>query len=85
MPERSIGQKTASLVALTGSLDRRIISTRYFSIVTWPNGFWFRLFDYGLSVRRFEPHGLMFSERNGYTRYVRAFGWIARILTPKSA
>lgn len=44
--------------------------------------FWFRIFGYGLHIKDAKRHQLMFSERNGLTRYWKVGGWVVRVLTP---
>lgn len=50
----------------------------------WRAGCWFRIFGYGLVIRRESPFGLFFSERNGYVRIVRVCGWVVKPLDPSS-
>lgn len=41
-------------------------------------GFWFRIFGYGLAASTMVP---IFSERNGYKKYIRIFGIKFTLLT----
>lgn len=55
---------------------------RLFSVTCWASsinckGGWFRLFGYGLTWKH-ESEGLMFSERMGYTKYLRLGKWIVK-------
>lgn len=38
---------------------------------TYPGGFWFSIFGYGLSIVNRNKHAALFSERNGYTKVLR--------------
>jgi len=53
-------------------------------VCVWRSGFWFRIFGYGLAVRRETDFGLLFSERNGYARVFRVGGWIVKPIDPSS-
>ena len=44
--------------------------------------FWFRIFGYGLHIKDTKRHQLMFSERNGLTKYWKVGVWIVRVLKP---
>ncbi len=44
-------------------------------------GFWFRVFGYGLGIRRGKK---LFSERNGYTLAWSVAGWVIVPLHPSS-
>jgi len=43
--------------------------------------FWFRIFGYGLHIKKHDAD-MLFSERYGYERYYVLFGLRARILKP---
>jgi len=45
----------------------------------WRTGLWFRICGYGLAVSR-DP--TLFSERYGYRKIVRMFGWKVELLNP---
>ena len=49
----------------------------------WKWGFWFRVFGYGIHVRRIESHDPMFSERYGFTTAYYVFGLRLKFLTPE--
>jgi len=61
-------------------------SIRYlFHVYYEKDMFWFRLFKnwYGVYGRSLKYKTFkLFSERNGYTRYVKIFGWEFKILKP---
>lgn len=44
--------------------------------------FWFRLFGYGLHVKDSTITPMLFSERNGYTKYLKVGKWKIKILKP---
>lgn len=48
----------------------------------WRWGFWVRLFGVGFGVRRLTKFGLLFSEREGYTRYLKIGQWVIKPLGP---
>lgn len=48
-------------------------------LVAWKWGFWFRLFGHGLHVTSQQP---FFSERYGFRRGLRVFGWKFERLKP---
>lgn len=41
---------------------------------------WFRLFGIGLTWKDFSKHGLIFSERYGYTKYLKIGKYVIRLL-----
>lgn len=45
---------------------------------------WFRIFGYGLCFRNTNTarFRLTFSERNGYKKYIKMFGWVITTLKP---
>lgn len=48
--------------------------TRIFCSYKSDKGFWFRVFGYGLNfTQSWRP--MLFSERNGYKKYITLFGW----------
>lgn len=49
----------------------------WFSCYSWRKGFWFRLFGKGVCVSK---GPLLFSERNGYTKVYRLFGFKIKLL-----
>ena len=62
--------------------NRRFHQGRQFSfgpvfLATWPDGFWFRVCGYGLSVDRREKS---FSERNGYAVAFKIGSYVIRML-----
>lgn len=36
---------------------------------SWPDGFWFRIFGYGINVHRRATHKVFYPERYGHTRW----------------
>lgn len=44
------------------------------ALVTTKYGFWFRIFDYGISVELASKTWKRFSERNGHTKPLYLFG-----------
>lgn len=46
---------------------------------------WFRIFGYGICNKNFKVHGLLFSERNGYTKTLKIGNWSFKILNPKQS
>lgn len=40
--------------------------------------FWFRLFGRGLSFKDLNKHDFIFSEREGYTKFIRIKNWLIR-------
>lgn len=49
-----------------------IINTEIFNFYSYDRGFWFRIFDWGLSVNQ---HPLLFSHRNGHKKYIKIGKW----------
>ena len=44
---------------------------------------WFMIWNrYGLAGKKIKKHPLLFSERNGYTKSLKLFGWSFKILKP---
>jgi len=43
---------------------------------------WFRIFGWGLVIKDTHNHALLFSERNGFTKYIMIGKWIIRLLKP---
>lgn len=41
---------------------------------------WFRLFGYGLKFKNINYNGLIFSERNGYSKYIIVNNWLISFL-----
>ena len=58
-------------------MSDKVIKSRYFNSWRGKDGGWFRLFGYGLTWKH-ERAGLMFSERNGYTKYCKIGKWIIK-------
>ena len=58
------------------------INTRIFQAHTDYIGGWFRIFGVGLSWRDIGAYGLLFSERNGYSSYLRVGKWIIKPVKP---
>lgn len=55
---------------------------RLFGVTCWASsinrkGGWLRIFGYGLTWKH-ETEGLMFSERMGYTKYLKIGKWIIK-------
>lgn len=46
----------------------------------YEGGWWFRIFGIGLYAKDIRRHPLLFSERNGYRRYIRLGAWVIGIL-----
>jgi len=44
--------------------------------------FWIRIFGYGITGKNLKHHSLMFSERNGYVKTLKIFGWSFKWLKP---
>jgi hypothetical protein len=42
--------------------------------------FWFRLFGIGFSIRDITVWKMLFSERNGYTKYIKIGKWLVTYL-----
>lgn len=42
--------------------------------------FWFRILGYGLSFKDITIHEMIFSERNGYAKYLKIGNWIIKYL-----
>ena len=42
--------------------------------------YWFRLFGRGLKFKDITKHRLLFSERNGYEKYIKIGNWIVGYL-----
>jgi len=55
---------------------------RFFSKYKDDGFWWFRFWGYGLHGKNIKKHGLLFSERNGYTKYFKIGNWIIKILKP---
>ncbi len=56
---------------------------RIFSYHTYSNGFWFRIFGYGLTFRKYKnPNDAPFSVRNGYRGKTKLFGYHIDALKP---
>ena len=56
---------------------------RFFYIYYKSDIFWFRFFkSYGIAGKNIKNHPLLFSERNGYTKSLKLFGWSFKILKP---
>lgn len=58
-----------------------IINLKYFHYMGHNYGFWFRIFNYGLSFDKHSEH-LPFSMRYGYTKYIKLFGYYIKPLKP---
>ena len=43
---------------------------------------WFRIFGYGLKFKDLNRHSLLFSERNGYTKWLKMGHWYVGLLKP---
>ena len=43
---------------------------------------WFRILGFGLTWKDMRKHNLMFSERYGFTKYIRVGNWVFKGLTP---
>jgi hypothetical protein len=54
------------------------INIKIFQAASDDIGGWFRIFGVGLSWRDIGAYGLLFSERNGYSRYLRIGKWIVK-------
>ena len=50
--------------------------------MAWDEGFWFRIFGYGLHVKLSKNHNPLFSERNGYRKAWYLLGLKWEILKP---
>lgn len=50
--------------------------TRHFQLTAEPGIGWFRLFGKGLAWKDTRRHHLLFSERNGYVKYVMVGRWV---------
>jgi len=66
--------------------DVKQYSLRFAGFSLWGSsigetGGWFRLLGYGLTFKH-ESEGLLFSERNGYRKYLKVGEWIVKPLTP---
>ena len=42
--------------------------------------FWIRFFGIGFAIRDIAKHGLSFSERGGYEKYIRLGKWVVTLL-----
>ena len=61
----------------------RVFGTVWFSCAFYGLRGWFRLFGRGLAWKH-KSMGLSFSERYGYTKYIRIGKWIVKYLPSKS-
>jgi hypothetical protein len=51
----------------------------------WADGFWLRVFGYGVLVRRFSQMGLLYSERDGRSPgLIVVGGWIVKPLSRRT-
>ena len=57
---------------------------KYVQCYTEERSGWFRIFGFGLSFRNIKKSGyeLTFSQRHGYTKYVKIFGYVITFLKP---
>lgn len=46
--------------------------------------FWFRIFGYGVHGKDIVKHEPLFSERNGYVKFIQIGKWRFKILKPKT-
>jgi hypothetical protein len=53
---------------------------RVFSSYKQDGFFWFRILGRGISGKRMKTYPLLFSERNGYAKTIKIFGWSFKIL-----
>ena len=53
----------------------KIFKYRIFTIYFGNRIGWFRLFGVGMKWKDLRKHDLLFSERNGYTKYIRIRNW----------
>lgn len=58
------------------------LNTRFFQYMYYPPEQigWFRLFGYGLHIKNVNLNPLLFSERNGHTKYLRIGKWIITVI-----
>jgi hypothetical protein len=48
----------------------------FFFYAYWEKySFWFRIFGYGIAGKLIKNHFMLFSERNGYRKSYKFFGW----------
>lgn len=58
------------------------IDLKIFQLCAEKGTFWVRLFGYGVTGKDTRTHGLLFSERNGYTKTLRLGFWSFSALRP---
>lgn len=51
------------------------IDTKILQLMSWPGGFWIRIFSCGVWFATYAGMPELFSERNGYTRVFRLGRW----------
>ena len=74
-PEISLNQREAYIVLKLFKNKRK---TRIFSKYKTKGFWWFRVFGYGLSYVNLTNGKLSFSERNGFSRYIKIGRWSFR-------
>ena len=63
--------------------DRKEIKYQHRNVLYYYCGrgmFWFRIFGKGLHFRNINKHPLVFSERNGYTKYLLIGNIVIKVL-----
>jgi len=48
----------------------------------YDGGFWIRIFGWGLSIKDTTKNPMVFSERNGYVKFIKIGKYLIKILKP---